>query len=84
MLNLHTIITFSNFDFGRRKNITDERTNERTDGRTNLVTLSLLELLIAAKNCGVKCAKIFWLFQNASSKVGKLYLVKIKLTTTKC
>ena len=28
----------------------DERTNGRTDGRTDWVTLSLLELLIAAKN----------------------------------
>ena len=38
MLNLHRIITFSNFGFGR------------TYACTALLTLSLLELLIAAKN----------------------------------
>ena len=41
MLNLHTIITF-------QKKVTDER----TDWRTEWVTMSLLELLIAAKNLG--------------------------------
>ena len=47
MLNLHTIITFSNFGFGR--------THVRTDARTALLTLSLLELLIAAKNLRLIC-----------------------------
>ena len=28
----------------------DARTDEQTNGRTNLVTMSLLELLVAAKN----------------------------------
>ena len=36
------------------------------------------------KNCGVKCEEKIRPFQNASSKVGKFFLVKTKLTTPKC
>ena len=35
-----------------QKKATDEQTDGRTDGRTDWVTLSLLELLIAAKKIG--------------------------------
>ena len=34
--------------------------------------------------CRVKCAGKIRPFQNASSKVGKFFLVKTKLTTPKC
>jgi len=36
------------------------------------------------KICGVKCAEKIHPFQNASSKVGKFFLLKKKLTTPKC
>ena len=36
------------------------------------------------KSRGVKCADIFRPFQNASSKVGKFFFIKTKLTTSKC
>ena len=43
-------------------------------------------VVVAAKKkiCGVKCAENFRPFRNASSKVGKFFLVKTKLTTHKC
>ena len=43
-------------------------------------------VVVAAKkkNCGVKCEEKIRPFQNASSKVGKFFLVKTKLTTPKC
>ena len=55
------MISYSTLEvyWGRKKNsMTKERTNRRMDERTDGVTLSLLELLIAAKICTPKVQKL--------------------------